>query len=144
MRKLSRKSKATPEWARQISELRERLRLNQSALGRRLQTSAMAVSRWERGVMEPPSNRYIEMGNIAGAPLCWYFWGRAGLRSEDVMKVMPTRGQEFQREHTPAIEIVTAGSGGKKLAEKVHLVAIPLLKIVVASYGEKGDDVPTL
>jgi SOS-response transcriptional repressor LexA len=40
------------------------------------------------------------------------------------------------------LEIVTAGSGPKRA--KVNLVAIPLLKLVVASYGEKGDNVSVL
>ncbi len=32
---------------------------------------------------------YIEMGNAAGDPLCWYFWGRAGLSKEDLLRVTP-------------------------------------------------------
>jgi len=39
------------------------------------------------------------------------------------------------------LEIVTAGSGGKrrKTNNKMQLVAIPLLKTVAATLGEKGD-----
>ena len=45
----------------------------------------------------------------------------------------------------PAFEIVAAGSGGKKpLHSKVQLVAIPLLKVVAASHGEKGHDASVL
>jgi SOS-response transcriptional repressor LexA len=42
-----------------------------------------------------------------------------------------------------SIQLVHAGSAAKKL-EKTTLVAIPLLKIVAATNGEKGDDAPTL
>ena len=49
----------------------------------------MSVSRWERGILEVPANIYIKLGNLAGDPLCWYFWGCAGLRSEDIMRVLP-------------------------------------------------------
>jgi SOS-response transcriptional repressor LexA len=133
-----------PEWAAKISELREQLQLNQTAFGQMLQSSAMGVSRWERGAQEPPSHSYIEIGNLAGDPRCWYFWGRAGLRSEDVMKVMPGMQKRLRRAHTHDFEIVSAGSGNKKLTEKLHLVAVPLLKTVAATHGEKGDDVPFL
>src|SRR6266404_7737913 len=103
MRKLSRKSKVSekPEWAKNVSELRERLQLNQTAFAHRLQISAMAVSRWERGVLEPPSHSYIEIGNLAGDPQCWYFWGRAGLHREDLMRVIPTLRQQLRRMRVP-------------------------------------------
>ena len=45
----------------------------------------------------PPSHSYIEIGNLAGDPLCWYFWERAGLRSDDLMRVMPGCRDGFAR-----------------------------------------------
>ena len=72
-----------PEWATSVFELRQRLNLSQTDFGQRLHSSAMGVSRWERGNQEPNAGSYIDLGNLAGAPLCWYFWGRAGLRAVD-------------------------------------------------------------
>jgi SOS-response transcriptional repressor LexA len=132
-----------PQWASSISALRSQLHLSQTAFGHKLQSSAMAVSRWERGVQEPASHSYIEMGNLAGKAGCWYFWGRAGLRSEDVMRVMPGI-RSLRRENTPDFEIVLAGSGEKKLTQKLQVVAIPLLNVVAGSHGEKGDDISAL
>jgi DNA-binding transcriptional regulator YiaG len=40
------------EWAKRIIALRRRLQMNQSELGQQMNASAMAVSRWERGVQE--------------------------------------------------------------------------------------------
>ena len=77
------------EWASRIIALRRRMSVSQSELGKQLNSSAMAVSRWERGVQEPPANIYIQLGNITGDPECWYFWGRAGLHSGDLMRVLP-------------------------------------------------------
>ena len=96
----------------------------------------MAVSRWERGVSEPPSHIYIEMGNLAGDPLCWYFWGRAGLSKEDLLRVVPRLRERLHQAQMPHLEIVRAGGGVKK-AEGLQLVTIPLLKTVAASHGEK-------
>jgi len=141
MRKSQGKSNILPkqEWATSISDLRRRLNLSQTDFGLRLHSSAMGVSRWERGGQEPSAGSYIELGNLAGAPLCWYFWGRAGLRTEDLMRVMPRLGRQFSRP-PPVIDfrIVHAGSGDKKLTTP-QLVAIPLLKVAVASHGGTGD-----
>src|SRR5690349_1339407 len=78
-----------PTWAATISELRQHLRMTQASLAQHLRCSPMAVSRWESGHHAPPSHVYIELGNLAGDPDCWYFWARAGLRSEDLMRVLP-------------------------------------------------------
>jgi DNA-binding transcriptional regulator YiaG len=54
------------EWAKRILALRRRLKMSQSDLGKQMNASAMAVSRWERGVQEPPANVYIQLGNLTG------------------------------------------------------------------------------
>src|ERR1700733_219088 len=133
-----------PDWACRILALRQRLHLSQTTFGQMVDSSAMGVSRWERGVQEPPSHGYIGIGNIAGDPHCWYFWGRAGLRTEDVIGVLPEMQRRLRKAHTPGVEIVTAGSGNKRVPDKVKLVAIPVLKTVAAPLGEKGDDISYL
>jgi SOS-response transcriptional repressor LexA len=101
----------------------------------------MAVSRWERGISEPQSRTYIEMGNAAGDPLCWYFWGRAGLSKEDLLRVTPRLQERLRKAQIPRLEIVSAGGSAKKSEyEKLQLVAIPLLRTVAASHGETGDN----
>ena len=132
-----------PDWATTISELRQRLNLSQTAFGRRLHSSAMGISRWERGTHEPPAHIYIELGNLAGAPLCWYFWARAGLRKEDFMRVMPKLRESIDRTNIINFQIASAG-GGHKRPKVAQLVAVPLVKVVAASHGENGDSVATL
>ena len=87
-----------PEWSRKILAFRQTLKLTQGELGKRLKTSAMAVSRWERGDAEPPADAYIRLGNITDDPLCWFFWGRAGLSTADVMRVLPTASRRCAKE----------------------------------------------
>jgi helix-turn-helix protein len=134
MPKAGRKSQAPgPDWAKPIRELRHKLHLNQSELGRRLHYSAMAISRWERGEQEPTDRGYIELGNLAGDPECWYFWGRAGLNNENLLRVMPVLRERLQKSRFADLEIVSAGSGERKgNLGKLQLVAIPVLKIVAA------------
>ena len=112
--------------------------ISQSELGKQLNCSAMAVSRWERGVLEPPANIYIRLGNMTGDPECWYFWGRAGLHSGDLMRVLPALRTRLQKERLPALQIVHAGGGTLRKKHR-QLVAIPVLPVVAATHGGKGD-----
>jgi SOS-response transcriptional repressor LexA len=126
------------EWATRINALRIRLGLSQSELGKRLDASAMAVSRWERGLQEPPANISIQLGNLTGDPECWYFWGRAGLHSEDLMRVLPSIRSRMQRDRLPDLRVVQAGIH-RVSKKKSQLVAIPVLPVVAATHGGKGD-----
>ena len=131
-----------PEWAARVEKLRHHLKLSQSALGQQLQYSAMAISRWERGIQEPPADCYIKLGELAGNPDCWYFWERAGLKSSDVMRVLPKDKRVFPKSTFPDFDIVVAGSGAKaRSPKKTQLVAIPLLSVHAGTHGEKGDKV---
>src|SRR5256886_17464390 len=112
------------EWASRIIALRRRMGISQSELGKQLNSSAMAVSRWERGVQDPPADIYIQLGNITGDPECWYFWGRAGLHSGDLMRVLPAVRSRLQKERLPALQLVQAGA--HPLPQKgSHLGGIP-------------------
>jgi SOS-response transcriptional repressor LexA len=131
-------------WARAIRGLRASLGLNQTEFGSLIGFSAMAVSRWERGAQEPPSHGYISLGNLAPQSTCWYFWERAGLRTENVLRVMPTLEKITHSSKLQNFEIVNAGSGPKKTTAKIKLVAVPLLGVAAASTRDQGDNLSLL
>src|ERR1700756_971264 len=107
---LRKSASAVPEWSRKILAFRQSLKLTQSELGKRVRTSAMAVSRWERGETEPPAEAYIRLGNIPDDPLCWFFWGRAGLSTADVMRVLPTASRRLRQGRIATVQLVHAGA----------------------------------
>ncbi len=140
---MQRQKENAPEWAGRIFKLRERLGLSQAELGARLHYSAMAVSRWERGLKEPPAQCWIQFGNIAGNPECWFFWSQAGLKSADIARMFPEGRRSPGKAELPELEIVLAGSGKKTrklhaLPPKMKLVAIPVLGVHAATRGETG------
>src|ERR1700721_4006546 len=98
------------EWARRILAPLPRLKMSQSELGRQMNASAMAVSRWERGVQEPPANIYVQLGNLTGDPECWYFWGRAGLSSDDLMRGLPAAKSRLRKDRALTLQVVEAGA----------------------------------
>jgi SOS-response transcriptional repressor LexA/DNA-binding XRE family transcriptional regulator len=131
-----------PEWALAILDLRKRLDMSQTQLGTRLHYSAMAVSRWETGKQEPTSQCYIQLGNLAGQPDAWFFWGRAGLKSADLEHMFPGPRATARLSTSNDFDIVRAGGGTKrkrpKDSPKVQLVAIPLLDVHAGALGEPG------
>jgi transcriptional regulator with XRE-family HTH domain len=135
-------AKAGPEWSHKVMDFRQALKLSQGELGKRLETSAMAVSRWERGETEPTAESYIRLGNLAGDPLCWFFWARAGLSTADVMRVLPTADRRLRQGRITSVNLVHAGAPSALKPE--DFVAIPLLPIRAATSGAEGDEVADL
>ena len=134
------KNSTVPEWAKRIERFRASLNMSQNHFAEELQYSAMAVSRWERGIQEPPAEVYIKLGKLATGPDRWFFWERAGLRKPDFQNESP------RLKGAPSdVGVVLAGSGAKKgIAQKTKLVAIPLLQVHAGSHGEEGDHVSDL
>ncbi len=128
-----------PDWARKIEDMRHGRNLSQEGFGSRLGVSAMAVSRWERGAAEPTGETYIRLGNLAEAPLCWFFWKRAGLRLSDVTRVLPDAHQRFSENRIFDVQFVKAGSKRKPSLNKASLVVIPLLPGHAGTPGAPGD-----
>lgn len=79
---------AKPSWATRIEKLRGRLNLSQTEFANRLGVSAMAVSRWERGINEPPAKCYVILGKMSGPDECWFYWERIGITKRDVARMM--------------------------------------------------------
>ena len=130
---------AVPEWARKIEDMRQTRKLSQEGFGSRVGVSAMAVSRWERGVAEPTGETYIRLGNLADAPLCWFFWKRAGLRLSDVTRVLPEANRRFAENRIFDVQVANAGSKKRHSLAQVDLVAIPLLPVHAGTPGSQGD-----
>jgi len=128
-----------PEWSNKVKCLRESLKLSQSEFGQKLGVSAMSLSRWERGTVEPPEGAYIRLGNLAGNSLRWYFWKRAGLTINDIREALPDEISRLAQSRTVPLQIAHAGINAKSAKEKSEFVAVPLLPVIAATPGEKGD-----
>jgi transcriptional regulator with XRE-family HTH domain len=99
---------SVPQWSREIKSLRSGLQLSQFELGKRLNCSAMAVSRWEQGKQPPSAACYVAMGKIAGPSFGWVFWNLAGITEDDVrrMPIQKARTKKAQHHLSTAITIL--------------------------------------
>jgi transcriptional regulator with XRE-family HTH domain len=135
---------AVPEWSRKILAFRRSRKLTQSGLAKELNTSAMAVSRWERGEAEPSAEVYIRLGHLVGDPLCWFFWGRAGLNTADLMRILPAARHRLRQGAIANIQVVHAGATNVKSLRPADFVAIPVLPVHAATPGEDAEEVADL
>ena len=128
------------ERAEQIRILRQKLGISQGELARKLDCSAMTVSRWENGQLAPTARYYIELGKLAGKQDCWFYWERAGLQSSDVLPVMTERERkQFPARPEEQMEFAAGGGTKHEAAGKTKLVLIPLLQATVGTHGGQGD-----
>jgi len=141
MGKRKRRDHGPTEWAEQIRILRQELGISQGELARKLDCSAMTVSRWENAQLAPTARYYIELGKLAGKQDCWFYWGRAGLQSSDVIRVLTERERkQFPARMEEQMELAAAGGGAKhEAARKSRLVPIPVLQATVGTHGGQGD-----
>ena len=140
MAKRKKRDHGPTDWAEQIRNLRKELGISQSELARKLDCSAMTVSRWENGQLAPTARYYIELGKLADKEDCWFYWGRAGLQSSDVMPVLTERERkQFSARPEEQMELAAAGGGVKEAARKPKMVPIPVLQATVGTHGGQGD-----
>ena len=99
---------SVPQWSRNIKSLRSELKLSQSEFGKRLNCSAMTVSRWEQGEQPPSSACYLAMGKIAGPSFGWEFWNLGGITEDDVqrMSIQKARTKKERRDFSAAITVL--------------------------------------
>lgn len=141
---IQKSSRTAPEWSARIIAFRNSLNLSQTVFGERLNTSAMAVSRWERGQAEPTAAAYLRLGSLAGDPQCWYFWGRAGLSTWDIMRVLPAARHRLRRSKIANVHVVSAGPNETSSLSPKNLVAIPVLPVRAATAEEDTEEVTDL
>lgn len=137
---MRKKTKGTslPEWASQITALREQLKINQAELARRMECSAMTISRWERGLLQPSAEHFIQLGNLGDKTEAWFFWEMAGIEPAKMVEALSGSSRK-KRLDSPRLEIARPGTNNHSSQKMVQLVGLPLLKGVVGTPGVEGD-----
>jgi SOS-response transcriptional repressor LexA len=131
------KRSAVPEWAVQITGFRERIGINQAELARRMQCSAMTISRWERGLLQPSAEHFIQLGNLGNKTEAWFFWEMAGIQPSKMVDSL--RSSLRVRGDNGKSGLTLAKSASNDSSEKeTGSARIPLLKAFVASHGSTG------
>jgi SOS-response transcriptional repressor LexA len=137
---MKKKSKGNdlPEWAGQITALRVRSGINQAELARRMECSAMTISRWERGLLQPSAEHFIQLGNLGEKSEAWFFWEMAGIQAAKMVQAVSTfpAGRSLP---APLLQGAIAGPATVRHERLSRVVGLPLLKAIVGTHGVAGD-----
>jgi SOS-response transcriptional repressor LexA len=128
-----------PEWAVQITSLRERLGINQAELARRMQCSAMTISRWERGLLQPSAEHFIQLGNLGDKNEAWFFWEKAGIQPSKMAEALGASSRSRGRLDLGAGKKSAFSAKPGKNSSKSDVVVLPLLKTTIGTHGVAGD-----
>ncbi|HEY4045921.1 MAG TPA: XRE family transcriptional regulator [Acidobacteriaceae bacterium] len=126
--------KPLPEWAERITALRERLGISQGEFAKRLECSAMTISRWERGFVAPSTQNYIHLGKLSDKAGAWFFWELAGLQKADVARTLNFAKTASGPLAAAGLDQARAGSG-----QATALVSLPVLRAVAGTPGTYGN-----
>lgn len=127
-----------PEWATQITALREQLTINQAELARRMECSAMTISRWERGLLQPSAEHFIQLGNLGDKSEAWFFWEKAGIQPAKMARALGGRSRKKPTDG-PGLELIRSGPVASLDHKLPQVIGVPLLKGVVGAHGADGD-----
>ena len=128
-----------PEWALQITALRERLQINQAELARRMQCSAMTISRWERGLLQPSAEHFVQLGNHGNKNEAWFFWEMAGIQPAKMIEALSGSSRIKRLLEGPQLQSSRSGAYPASTEKLAAVVALPLLKAVIGTHGAPGD-----
>jgi phage repressor protein C with HTH and peptisase S24 domain len=132
------KGNSLPEWATKITALREHLEINQAELARRMECSAMTISRWERGLLQPSAEHFIQLGNLGGKTEAWFFWEMAGIEPAKMVQALSATSRK-RRSNAPRLELARASAQSANPAHFPQVIGLPLLKGAVGALGTAGD-----
>jgi transcriptional regulator with XRE-family HTH domain len=123
----------------QITALRERIGINQAELARRLECSAMTISRWERGLLQPSAEHFIQLGNLGNQREAWFFWELAGIQPAKMVEALG--GTSRTRKPAASISFDIADEDRRALRNKKISGVIPVsvLKTLAGTHGTPGD-----
>src|SRR5258707_15863088 len=118
MSKRKRRDHGPTVWAEQIRILRQKLGISQGELARKLDCSAITVSRWENGQLAPTARYYIELGKLAGKQDCWFYWGRPRLHTRDIMHLRTQREcKQIPARPEEQMELAAGGAAAKQAGQ---------------------------
>lgn len=127
-----------PEWASQITALRGRMGINQAELARRLECSAMTISRWERGMLQPSAEHFVQLGNLGGETEAWFFWEMAGIEAAKMVRALSGTSRN-KRPKAPRLQMARAGAITPNSEEVPHVIGLPFLNGIIGAHGFAGD-----
>ena len=98
----------------------------------------MTISRWERGLLQPSAEHFIQLGNLGNRNEAWFFWEMGGIQPAKVVDALDGSRSKKSIE-LPKQNGNTGRASTVQIDSQSKLTAIPVLKAVVGTHGVPGD-----
>ncbi|HKC71871.1 MAG TPA: hypothetical protein VKB60_09620, partial [Terriglobales bacterium] len=95
----------------------------------------MTISRWERGLLQPSAEHFIQLGNLGSKNEAWFFWEMAGVQASKMIDALGTSSGNGRRLQVAHIQRAKAVFPDKTS----QVVGLPLLKGVIGTHGVQSD-----
>lgn len=98
----------------------------------------MTISRWERGLLQPSAEHFIQLGNLGTRNEAWFFWEMGGMQPAKVVDAL----DGYRSKKSVELPKLTGNPGRASTVQidsPSKLTAIPVLKAVVGTHGVPGD-----
>jgi phage repressor protein C with HTH and peptisase S24 domain len=110
----------------------------------------MTISRWERGLLQPSAEHFIQLGNLGNRTEAWFFWEMAGIQPARMVEALGGTSRAKKTAGSRKLEIGSHNGRALAAEKRSDVVGVPLLKAVAGAHGTAGDKrnslraVPTL
>lgn len=96
----------------------------------------MTISRWERGLLQPSAEHFIQLGNLGNKGEAWFFWEMAGIQPARMVEAL---GGSRTKKESEFIRTDVAGHQTTDSDKTAKLIRVPLLKTTAGTHGNAGD-----
>ena len=98
----------------------------------------MTISRWERGLLQPSAEHFIQLGNLGNKSEAWFFWEQAGIQAAKMVQSLSGNGRAKHWMRSAKLEGTRAGAA-QHSEKRRDFIELPLLKAVAGTHGVQGD-----
>ena len=99
----------------------------------------MTISRWERGLLQPSAEHFIELGNLGNQREAWFFWEMAGIQPAKMAAALGASSRRRKPVASISFDIAEEDrrvSQNKKIS---GVIPVPVLKTLAGTHGNPGD-----
>jgi len=98
----------------------------------------MTISRWERGLLQPSAEHFIQLGNLGNKGEAWFFWEMAGVQPARMVEAL-TGSRRRKESEVVRLDVGSADHQLSRLEEPAKVIGLPLLKATAGTHGGPGD-----
>jgi len=99
----------------------------------------MTISRWERGLLQPSAEHFIQLGNLGNRTEAWFFWEMAGIQPARMVEALGGTSRAKTAAGSVTVEIGNGDLRASLMKKTSTMIGVPLLNTMAGTHGIPGD-----